>query len=49
MALSLLVSVLPAVARAEDESEDDFEQQLAALNEEKETAKNQCQKQGGKA
>ena len=40
MALSLLVSVLPAVARAEDESEDDFEQQLAALNEEKETAKN---------
>ncbi len=40
MALSLLISVLPAVARAEDESEDDFEQQLAALNEEKETAKN---------
>ena len=39
MVLSLLSFVLPSVARAEEESEDDFEQQLAALNEEKETAK----------
>ena len=39
MALSLLASVLPIIARADDETDDDFEEQLALLNQQKEEAK----------
>ena len=40
MVVSLLASVLPIIANAEDDTDENFEQQLAELNQQKETAKN---------
>ena len=39
MALSLIVSVIPIIANAEEDEEPTLEEQLAALNEQKEAAK----------
>ena len=44
MAVSIIAGVIPIIARAEDDEEEDLDAQLASLNEQKEAAKNNVKK-----